>query len=217
MKKKFRKLSSLAVAFALVFALAVPALAADISAEDAKAIALKDAGYSQSEVLYLRASAEYDDGVKYFDVSFAVKNEDGSYLEYDYDVAVSDGRILEKDADREVVGLPQPSVSEAPAPEVKASAPAQSSDIGKEEAKAAALKYFSLSSDEVKFLKVRAEYDDGVKVYDVEFCKGYEVKYSCDVVASNGSVVDADKDVARNIFDKLELFFEVFFSQLFSR
>lgn len=212
MKKKFRKLSSLAVVFALVFALAVPALAADISAEDAKAIALKNAGYSQSEVLYLRAEADYDDGVKYFDVSFAVKNADGSYLEYDYNVAASDGRILEKDVDRELVRLPQ-----APAPEVKASAPAQNGDIGKEEAKAAALKYFSLSSDEVKFLKVRAEYDDGVKVYDVEFCKGYEAKYSCDVVASDGSVVDADKDVARNIFDKLELFFEVLFAQLFSR
>lgn len=214
MKKKFRKLSSLAVAFALVFALALPAFAADISAEDAKAIALKNAGYSQSEVLYLRASADYDDGVKYFDVSFAVKNADGSYLEYDYDVAASDGRILEKDADRELVRLPQAPVSEAPAPE---SAPAQSADIGKEAAKNAALNYFSLSSDEVKFLRVRAEYDDGVKVYDVEFCKGYEVKYSCDVVASDGSVVDADKDVARDIFDKLELFFEVFFSQLFSR
>lgn len=212
MKKKFRKLSSLAVVFALVFALAVPALAADISAENAKSIALKNAGYSQSEVLYLRAEADYDDGVKYFDVSFAVKNADGSYLEYDYNVAASDGRILEKDVDRELVRLPQ-----APAPEVKASAPAQSGDIGKEEAKAAALKYFSLSSDEVKFLKVRAEYDDGVKIYDVEFCKGYEVKYSCDVVASDGSVVDADKDVARNIFDKLELFFEVLFAQLFSR
>lgn len=217
MKKKFRKLSSLAVAFALVFALALPAFAADISAEDAKAIALKDAGYSQSEVLYLRAEADYDDGVKYFDVSFAVKNADGSYQEYDYDVAASDGRILEKDADREFVRLPQASVSEAPAPEVKASAPAQSADIGQEAAKSAALNYFSLSSEEVKFLKVRAEYDDGVKVYDVEFCKPYDVKYSCDVVASDGSVVDADKDVARDIFDKFELFFEVFFSQLLNR
>ena len=43
-----------------------------------------------------------------------------------------------------------------------------------------------------------------------------EVKYSCEV-HSNGAVRDVDKDYARGIFEKVELFFEVLFYNLFNR
>ena len=46
MKKYFKKLLSVVLALAAVFALAVPSLAADVNADKAKQIALKDAGYS---------------------------------------------------------------------------------------------------------------------------------------------------------------------------
>lgn len=93
----------------------------------------------------------------------------------------------------------------------------KSADIGVAQAKEAALAHFSLGADEVKFLEARKDYDDGVAVYEIEFCKPYEVKYSCEVVAANGRVRDAERDVARGFFDKIELFFEVFFSGLFQR
>ena len=44
MKKNLKKLSSLALAFALVFSLSVSAFAADVSADKAKEIALAKAG-----------------------------------------------------------------------------------------------------------------------------------------------------------------------------
>ena len=99
MKKNFKKLSSLALAFLLVFSLSFSAFAADISADKAKSIALKDAGYSSSAVSGLVAKSDYDDGVKHYDVSFFVNKVDGSVLEYEYEIRVSDGKILDKDVD----------------------------------------------------------------------------------------------------------------------
>lgn len=209
MKKNLRKSFSAVLSLVLVFALSLVAFAAGISAEDAKSIAVSDAGFRQSDVLYLRVEKDFDDGIEYFDVSFAVKESENVYVEYDYDILVSNGNILSKDVERErVPGSDVPSV----APQVSNGA-----DIGESAAKKAALAHFGVNEQDAKFIKASKEYDDGVQVYDIEFCVPYEVKYSCDVVASNGAVVDSDKDVARNIFDKLELIFEVLFAQLFDR
>ena len=199
MKKNFKKLSSLALAFLLVFSLSFSAFAADISADKAKSIALKDAGYSSSEVSRLSAKSEYDDGVKYYDVSFVVNRNDGSYLEYDYDVRVSDGRILEKDVDVEKGKAPAASPS---------SSSSSSKNLSKAQAKSAALRHFGLKAEDVKFLKVSKEKDDGRSVYEIEFCKPWSVKYSCEVAVSGGKVYDAEKESVRGLGDKLELFVE---------
>lgn len=209
MKKNFRKLLSSALALLLVFSLSVPALAADISADKAKSIALSNAGYKQSQVSGLYAELDYDDGVKYYDVSFYVKNSDGSYSEYDYDVRVSDGKILSKDVDREGA-KPASNSSSKPAS-------GNNADIGVEAAKNAALRHFGVKAADVKFFNVKKDYDDGRAVYDVEFCKPYSVKYSCDVVASSGAVRDAEQEAVRGFGDKLELFFEVFFWNIFNK
>ncbi len=206
MKKNLKKLSSLALALLLIFSLSVSALAADISADKAKSIALNDAGYSQSKVSGLYAELERDDGVKYYDVSFLVKQSDGSYLEYDYDVRVSDGKILKKEVDRGGAnsGAQKPVVD-------------NSKDIGESKAKQAALAHFGLKADDVKFFEVRKDYEDGVRVYDFEFCKPYSEKFSCEVVASSGKVRDAEKEAVRGFGDKIELFFEVLFWNIFHK
>ena len=204
MKKNFKKLSSLVLAFVLVFSLSVSAFAADISADKAKSIALKNAGYSKSEVSRLVAKSDYDDGVKYYDVSFIVENADGSYYEYDYDVRVSDGKIIDKEVEKEN------------GKSAKLSSSKKSGDIGEQAAKKAALKHFGVKAEDVKFLEVRKEKDDGYQVYELEFCKPYSVKYSCEVAAADGSVRDAEKEAVRGLGEKLELFFEVFFSNLFN-
>jgi len=206
MKKNLKKLSSLALAFLLVFSLSVSAFAADVSADKAKSIALKDAGYAQSKVSGLYAELDRDDGVKYYDVSFLVKQSDGSYLEYDYDIRVSDGKILKKEVDREKAGSKS-----------KQAAVDNSKDIGESKAKNAALAHFGLKAEEVNFLKVRKDYDDGVRVYELEFSKPFSVKYSCEIVASSGQVRDAEKEAVRGLFDKIELFFEILVFSILNR
>ena len=198
MKKNFKKLSSLALSLLLIFSLSLSAFAADISAEQAKAIALADAGYKQADVAYIRAGVDYDNGVKEYDVEFLVKNAD-AYLEYDYEVRAADGKILSKDRDVE---------------KINASA-VGSGDIGKDAAVEAAYAAFGFSAAEVKLIKAHKDRDDGVVVYDIEFAQGYDCKYSVEVLAASGKVIDKERDVSRNFFDKVELFFEVLFAQLF--
>ncbi|MBQ4348957.1 MAG: PepSY domain-containing protein [Clostridia bacterium] len=198
MKKNFKKLSSLALSLLLIFSLSLSAFAADVSAEQAKAIALADAGYKQADVAYIRAGVDYDNGVKEYDVEFLVKNAD-AYLEYDYEVRAADGKILSKDRDVE---------------KINASA-VGSGDIGKDAAVEAAYAAFGFSAAEVKLIKVQKDRDDGVVVYEVEYAKGYDCKYSVEVLAASGKVIDKERDVSRNFFDKVELFFEVLFAQLF--
>ncbi len=196
MKKNLKKLSSLALAFILVFALSVVAFAADITSDRAKEIALGDAGFSQTEVSYLNVKTEYDDGIKLYDVSFIAFNSDGSFYEYDYEIKAADGKILERDIDRERGKSNQVPINSG-------------NDIGAEQAKRIALEYFGVKAEEAKFLEVKKDYDDGRVVYEIEFCKPYTLKYYCEVASSNGLVKDAEKEAVRGLFDKIELFFEV--------
>ena len=210
MKKNLKKLSSLSLVLALVFSLSVSAFAADISADRAKEIALGKAGYAASEVVNLRAKLDYDDGLKLYEVSFLVPQADGSYLEYDYDIGAANGKVYDYDVDREG----RANVKAEPKAEVKNVV--NGGDLGLAEAKKAALAHFGVKESEVKFYEARREYDDGVLVYDLAFAKGYDVKYSCEVVAANGFVKDAEKEAVRG-FDVIELFFEILFFSLFKR
>ena len=212
MKKNLKKLSSLALVLALVFSLSVSAFAADISADKAKEIALGKAGVAAADVVNLRAELDYDNGLKFYEVSFLVPQADGSYLEYDYDIGAADGKVYDHEVDREG----KANGSSKPNAETNKNV-VNGGDIGLAEAKKAALAHFGVNEADVKFYEARKDYDDGVLVYDFDFAEGYEVKYSCEVVAANGFVKDAEKEAVRGFGEKIELFFEILFFAIFNR
>ena len=65
-----------------------------ISEEEAKAIALKDAGLTEEEVSSIRVKMETDDGVQEYEVDFYAVDK-----EYDYDIDAQTGEIRSKDMD----------------------------------------------------------------------------------------------------------------------
>ena len=60
-----------------------------ISAEEAKSIALADAGVTAADVRDLKAELDTDDAVVHYDVDFKVGN-----TEHDYDIDVHTGKII---------------------------------------------------------------------------------------------------------------------------
>lgn len=207
MKKNLRKILSTALVLILTLSLSLTAFAAGITSAQAKEIALKDAGYSASDVVKMEVELDFDDGVKKYEVEFEVYTDSLCY-EFEYDIRFSDGKILKKEVETERIKYPGGTT-------VKPSAPSQAKDIGKDAALNAAYAAFGFSANEVKLIEVKKDYEDGVLVYEIEFAKGYECEYSCDVVAATGAVIDMETDVSENIFDMIELFFKVLFAQLF--
>lgn len=67
-----------------------------ISADEAKAIALKHAGLTADQVTGLRAKFDFDDRTAVYEVEFRA----GRY-EYDYDIHAESGRVLDSDKDRD--------------------------------------------------------------------------------------------------------------------
>ena len=68
-----------------------------ITEDQAKEIALADAGMSSDQVTFLRSGLDYDDGRQIYDVEFYTSD----YTEYDYEIDANTGEILSYDFDAE--------------------------------------------------------------------------------------------------------------------
>ena len=66
--------------------------------------------------------------------------------------------------------------------------------IGEEAAKNIALEKAGLSVDDVRFVKTRLEFDDGVWYYDIEFSKDRE-EYEAEIRAEDGKILEWNKDI----------------------
>ena len=71
-----------------------------ITPEQAKQIAMKDAGFTDKDVKTAVVQYDTEDGIAVYDVEFIVKG-----IEYSYDVRISDGAIIDVDTDVEGVNL----------------------------------------------------------------------------------------------------------------
>ncbi len=148
--------------------------AGDIGVEKAKSAALKHAGLAADEVTFIKAKLDYDNGVRVYDVEFWADSK-----EYDYEIDAATGSVRSYDFD------------------VEGYTAQSSNDIGVEKAKSAALKHAGLSADEVTFVKARLDYDDGMRVYDVEFWAGSK-EYDYEIDAATGAVRSCDWDIEDN-------------------
>ena len=159
-----------------------------IGVEKAKSIALKDAGVSGAT--FVKAKLETEDGVKVYDVEFYKAN-----VEYDYEIDAITGKIPEKDLDIENFSIPKKKATtnkQTTKSKVKTSTKKAAKDIGVEKAKSIALKDAGVSN--VKFTKAKVDYENGIKVYDIEFRKGNK-EYDYEIEAATGKIRERNVDL----------------------
>lgn len=147
-----------------------------ISLEDAKAIALKDAGLEASDVTYTAEGQDTDHGVAVYEIDFYTET-----TEYDYEIRISDGNILEKSTEAFQAGGAGTTDTSS------------ESCISVDEAKSIVLNQAGLSASDVTFRKAMLERDDGVMVYEIEFYCG-RTEYEYTVNAVSGAILEYDME-----------------------
>ena len=147
-----------------------------ISADKAKKIALGDAKLAEKDVTFVKVELELEDNRLVYDVEFYSGN-----VEYDYDIDAVSGAIVSADRDIENYVIPaQPSTE------------AQATEISVEKAKQIALSHAGVGS--ARFTKAKIEYENGVKVYEIEFKVG-NMEYEYDINVVNGAIVSSSAEI----------------------
>ena len=132
-----------------------------ITAEQAKEKALAHAGLSSSQVTFVQAKLDWDDGRQVYDVEFYTAD----YKEYDYEIDASTGAVVKYDYDAEYAIPQQPSGSQS---------------ITADQAKEKALSQVpgATASDIYDF---EADYDDGRIQYEGKIIyNGMEYEFEID-------------------------------------
>ena len=144
-------------------------------------IALSDAGLKENQVNDLTAKYRTENGVSFYTVTFT----SGSYT-YEYRVNAVDGSILQ--ADRNAVTQATENGT------TTGSQTTTTKKITKAKAKSIALKHAGVSASKATFVKAKLDYEDGRRVYEIEFYSG-NTEYDYEILASNGKIISYDKEI----------------------
>ena len=172
----------------------VPALTID----EARALALADAGVSEEEAEVSREALAEDNGVWVYEFRFRTQT-----AQYEYKLNANSGEVRSLVKETFVYPSSAPSLppeSAAPAQSARPSAstppttapvpgvtPAPAADVGIEGAKAAALADAGVVAAQAVFTKAEPDYEDGKLVYDVEFHTSTH-EYEYEITAATGAV-----------------------------
>lgn len=167
-----------------------------VSLEKAIDAALAHAGVSRDDASFLRTELDSKDKVPHYEIDFLAGGK-----EYDYEVAVSDGRILESES--ESVEKPTATKPAASKPEVTKGGvdinePTTEGNgyISVDQAKTKALKDAGVKAADAVFEKAEFDGDDLIPHYDIEFyADGYEYDY--EINAKNYNVIEKSKERER--------------------
>ena len=153
-----------------------------ISSDEAKNIALQHANLTDNQVTFIKVSQDYDDGINKYEIEFYYNN-----TEYDYEINAYSGEILKFDYDAEYYN-PSNTISYS-----NSQSSSTQNLISSDEAKNIALQHANLTDNQVTFIKVSQDYDDGIHIYEVEFHYNNR-EYNYDINAINGTILSYEQD-----------------------
>lgn len=148
---------------------------AEITLDEAKAIALKKAGLKEAAVTFTKAKLDNDDGRLVYEIDFITDT-----AKYDAEVDAVSGNVIEWEVEEKTTATKVTNVT-------------TESEITLDEAKAIALKKAGLKETEVTFTKAKLEHDDGRRVYKIEFVKD-RLEYEAEIDAKTGAVIEWEAD-----------------------
>ncbi len=155
-----------------------------VSTEEAKKIALADAGENEDQVTFTRVKAEPEEKTPFYQAEFYTDNR-----EYKYEIDAESGEILNKEVSA------YHSVREGQKESGSADAQPDRKDygslIGVNKAQQIALASAGLKENEVVFEKSRLGTEDGKVIYEIDFSKG-RTEYEYDIDAYDGTVLERD-------------------------
>lgn len=149
---------------------ATPTNTSAVTAEEARAIALKHAGVAETDLIFIQVKEDYEDGVAVYEVEFYAGNQ-----EYDYDIVRATGEILKYDYDVDHF-----------TPDTAAQV-----DISLADARDLALAKVSGASESNIYLEL--DWDDGRPVYEGEIIYG-GMEYEFEIDASTGTFLEWSMD-----------------------
>ena len=158
-------------------AVGVAKKAKKISADKAKKIALGDAKLAEKDVTFVKVELEFENNRLVYDVEFYSGN-----IEYDYDIDAVTGEIVSSDFDIENYSIPTETIQQE----------TETAGIGVEKAKEIALAHAGVGS--ARFTKAKIDYENGIKVYEIEFKVG-NMEYEYDINVSNGDIISSSAEI----------------------
>lgn len=188
-----------------------------ITLEEAQAAALADAGLTAEDVTFTKGKLDYDDGVAYYDVEFVCDN-----TEFEYEINAATGDVYSKSKEtfstaagngaqngtqngqttdasqsgsqsNQTTDAAQSGSQSGQTSGTTQTTGTASDQIDLSAAQNAALTDAGLTADAVIFTKGELDYDDGIAVYEIEFCcNGCEYEY--EINAQTGAVCKKDWD-----------------------
>lgn len=156
-----------------------------IGLQAAKDIALREAGFSSSEVFFVSAKQDMEDGRAVYEIEFKAGNN-----MYEFEIDAYTGSIIKREV--ESLLLPAGSVPEATPDGQTAPVLPGNVSLTPEAAKEVALAHAGLSASEVSFCKVELDDIDDADDrahYDIVFTTGTH-RYSYEIDAINSAVLE---------------------------
>lgn len=155
-----------------------------ITVDEAKRIALADAGLSESDVVFTKTTTDRDGTLSIFDIEFHTDS-----FEYDYEIDANTGAIYEKNEEN----LDPPKRN----PNGNSQSGGNNGYIGESRAKEIALndagRYANrtLTESDVDVLRIKLDHDDMRAEYEIDFYYNYQ-EYDYTIDALTGDIIDYD-------------------------
>lgn len=164
----------------------------EVTLDEAINLALEHAKVAKEDAKFTKTQLDNDDKTANYEIEFNAGDK-----EYDYEVAVSDGRILKSEVEALRSAPASPDNTQASPDASNPTQPATDKEnsgyISVDEAKQTALKAAGVTAEDAVFEKAEFDGNDLIPNFDVEFyANGYEYDY--EINAKDGKVLASEKE-----------------------